>query len=252
MSPDYQAPDVYKDKELLDRLGYGILDIPYKSGVGFEDVYRFGYLVQPERAPYFYTRLLLRILGIAFERSLAHAMWAEILRHKYFLSQEAQKDVGIESAARDWYETYGKDFERQWYLKKPEIPQRFPGVREQGPGLAEKAAGLIIPGLGELVEAGFSILDVFSATKSLGGEGFRLLLGTVPEQEKEKYYVQLVARLAGFELTPEEAERGWGEILEHKWYMSEKAGKDVGIKAAALDYFKRLKLAVGDSSKGEY
>lgn len=250
MSPHYEAPDVYKDKELLDRLGYGILDIPFRAGVGFEDVYRFGYLVQPERAPYFYTRLLLRILGIAFARNLAHAMWAEILKHKWYLSQEAGKDVGIEFAAHDWYTKYGHEFEKQWYLQKPEVPKRFPGARERGPGLAEKAAGLVIPGLKELAEVGFSILDVFSATKSLGGEGFRLLIGIAPEEEKEKFYVRLIARLAEYELnSEEEAEKVWQEILEHKWYMSEKAKRDVGLEAAALDYFKRLKLAGGDSSR---
>lgn len=243
MPPHYQAPDVYKDKELLDRLGYGILDIPYQSGVGFEDVYRFGYLVQPERAPHFYTRLLLRILGMAFERSLAHAMWAEILKHKWLLSEEAGKDVGIEYAARDWYEKYGDGFEKEWYLKKPEVPRHFPGTPERGPGLAEKAVGLVIPSFKELLAAGFSVLDIFAASRTLGKSGFRLLVGVVPEKEREKFYVRLIGRLAGNELSREEAKAAWQEILEHKWYMSEKAGQDVGIQAAALDYFKRLKMA---------
>lgn len=243
MSPHYQAPDVYKDKELLDRLGYGILDIPYRSGVGFEDVYRFGYLVQPEMAPYFYTRLLLRILGIAFESSLAQAMWAEILKHKWYQSEAAGQDVEIEYAAGDWYEKYGREFEREWYLKKPDVPRIFPGARERGPGLAEKAVGLLLPDLKALWEAGFSTLDIFAATRSLGGRGFRLLVGIVPQEEQEKFYVRLIAWLGGYELSSQEAESTWREILEHKWYMSEKAGRDVGIQAAALDYFKRLKLA---------
>ena len=30
------------------------------------------------------------------------------------------------------------------------------------------------------------------------------------------------------------------EILEHRWYMSETAGRDVGTTAAARSYFKRI------------
>ncbi len=30
------------------------------------------------------------------------------------------------------------------------------------------------------------------------------------------------------------------EILEHRWYMSEAAGRDVGTTAAARSYFKRI------------
>jgi len=30
------------------------------------------------------------------------------------------------------------------------------------------------------------------------------------------------------------------EILEHRWYMSEQAGRDVGTTAAARSYFERV------------
>lgn len=30
------------------------------------------------------------------------------------------------------------------------------------------------------------------------------------------------------------------EVLEHRWYMSERAGHDVGTSAAARSYFKRV------------
>jgi hypothetical protein len=38
-------------------------------------------------------------------------------------------------------------------------------------------------------------------------------------------------------LAPEEV---FHEILEHRWYMSELAGRDVGTTAAARSYFKRV------------
>ena len=244
MPTDYRAPDVYADKVLLDRLGYGILDIAFAGGVGFEDVYRYAYVVRPERAPGFHSRVLLELLGKVIERSLAHAIWAEVLRHKWLLSEAAQRDVGIETAAKDWYEQYGKEFERNWYLSKPDLPQRFPGLEERGPSLAEKAVGLVIPSLQELLDAGFSVVDIARAGMGLLGEAVgALILRKVSPQERERFYVKLVADLASYDLSQGEAQRTWREILEHKWYMSEREERDVGIQAAALDYFKRLKLA---------
>ena len=36
----------------------------------------------------------------------------------------------------------------------------------------------------------------------------------------------------------------FSEVLEHRWYMSETAGRDVGIMAAARDYIKHVLPAV--------
>jgi hypothetical protein len=36
------------------------------------------------------------------------------------------------------------------------------------------------------------------------------------------------------------------EVLEHRWYMSEAAGRDVGTTAAARDYFEQVLPAVPD------
>lgn len=41
--------------------------------------------------------------------------------------------------------------------------------------------------------------------------------------------------------SPSEAREVWPQVLEHKWYLSERAGRDVGLKAAALDYFKNVR-----------
>jgi hypothetical protein len=37
------------------------------------------------------------------------------------------------------------------------------------------------------------------------------------------------------------------EVLEHRWFLSEKAGRDVGTTAAARDYFKRVLPGVPDT-----
>lgn len=45
----------------------------------------------------------------------------------------------------------------------------------------------------------------------------------------------------GVSLTPAEAQEVWPQVLEHKWYLSERLGRDVGLKVAALDYFKNVR-----------
>jgi Domain of unknown function (DUF4032) len=46
--------------------------------------------------------------------------------------------------------------------------------------------------------------------------------------------------LTGLELAPAEASFFWPRILDHKWYMSERLGRDVGLRVAAVDYFENV------------
>jgi hypothetical protein len=48
--------------------------------------------------------------------------------------------------------------------------------------------------------------------------------------------------LAGVGLKPGEARAEWPRVLEHKWFMSERLGRDVGLRVAALDYFENVRL----------
>jgi Domain of unknown function (DUF4032) len=41
---------------------------------------------------------------------------------------------------------------------------------------------------------------------------------------------------SGRKLEPELAAELWMNILQHKWFLSEQLGRDVGIKVACLDY----------------
>lgn len=38
-----------------------------------------------------------------------------------------------------------------------------------------------------------------------------------------------------------EARVEWQAILEHKWYLGERLGRDVGMRVAMLDYFENIK-----------
>ena len=62
-------------------------------------------------------------------------------------------------------------------------------------------------------------------------------LGQGPNEEQ-----RLLRELAGARLAPSEAASEWTRVLEHKWYVSERLGRDVGLRVAALDYFENVRL----------
>lgn len=41
-------------------------------------------------------------------------------------------------------------------------------------------------------------------------------------------------------LTKVEEQYLWPQVLEHKWFMSERPGRDVGPQVAAIDYFENI------------
>ena len=47
--------------------------------------------------------------------------------------------------------------------------------------------------------------------------------------------------VAGVRLSSLEAREVWPQVLEHKWYMSERLGRDVGLRAAVVDYFTNVR-----------
>lgn len=52
----------------------------------------------------------------------------------------------------------------------------------------------------------------------------------------------LLKELAGVRLSAAEARAEWPRVLEHKWYVSERLGRDIGPRAAAIDYFENVRL----------
>ena len=53
---------------------------------------------------------------------------------------------------------------------------------------------------------------------------------------------EVLRELAGVRLRPAEARAEWPRVLEHKWFVSERLGRDVGLRVAALDYFENVRL----------
>ncbi len=51
---------------------------------------------------------------------------------------------------------------------------------------------------------------------------------------------KVLKELAGVRLRPAEARAEWPRVLEHKWYLSERLGRDVGVRVAAVDNFDNI------------
>ncbi|MGH9943065.1 MAG: DUF4032 domain-containing protein [Pyrinomonadaceae bacterium] len=47
-------------------------------------------------------------------------------------------------------------------------------------------------------------------------------------------------RLAGVRLSAAEARALWPRLMEHKWFVSERLGRDVGLRVAVVDYFENV------------
>jgi Domain of unknown function (DUF4032) len=51
---------------------------------------------------------------------------------------------------------------------------------------------------------------------------------------------RLLRELTGRDLPARDAEQAFARILEHKWLMSERLGRDVGLRIAAIDYLENV------------
>ncbi len=51
---------------------------------------------------------------------------------------------------------------------------------------------------------------------------------------------KVIKQLTGKILSKNEAAAAWGNIQEHKWYISERLRRDVGWRVAAVDYLENL------------
>jgi Domain of unknown function (DUF4032) len=81
--------------EALNKWGYSLLDM---SGHAFQ---QFATVL-----PGWYQRRLFELLGIRIPRMYARRLYNTILGHQAILSQNEERDVSIEEAAKDWYTRY--------------------------------------------------------------------------------------------------------------------------------------------------
>ena len=60
---------------------------------------------------------------------------------------------------------------------------------------------------------------------------------------------RVLNKLTGLKLSELEAHIVWPRILDHKWYLSERLGRDVGLRVAAVDYFENVQPLKEPASK---
>jgi uncharacterized protein DUF4032 len=51
---------------------------------------------------------------------------------------------------------------------------------------------------------------------------------------------RMIIKLTGVRLPKANAREVWSSILEHKWYLGERLNRDVGLRAAAIDYLENI------------
>ena len=71
-------------------------------------------------------------------------------------------------------------------------------------------------------------------------------------EESPKLRVAKILELSGYSVDAETATKIWPAIQQHKWYLSEKIGRDVGVRIACLDYLEntdRVKLQQVDEER---
>ena len=55
-----------------------------------------------------------------------------------------------------------------------------------------------------------------------------------------------IFELSGAKLEPEIAGELWSKILQHKWFLSEKLGRDVGFRIACIDFLENMEQALNE------
>lgn len=63
----------------------------------------------------------------------------------------------------------------------------------------------------------------------------------VPGREEPVPVSTVATMLAALGVSKATAEREWRAILDHKWYLSERVGRDVGLRTAVVDYFENVR-----------
>jgi diguanylate cyclase (GGDEF)-like protein len=133
-----------------------------------------------------------------------------------------------------------------------------------GNGKKEKNKGMLTPPSGGMKplpvsaeEWGLSIDDIDTLKELTDSRAIEIASGDVVAHIRDDaklleqvgkrpgtYYRDILYALIQIRLPEREAERDWNEILRHKYIMSEKLGRNIGIHVATLDYYTNIKRRV--------
>ncbi len=68
----------------------------------------------------------------------------------------------------------------------------------------------------------------------------------IPETLSPEECASKIFELSGVKFEPDIAQDLWGKILQHKWLLSEKVGRDVGFRTACIDFLENMEQAVDE------
>lgn len=233
MRGDINAVELYQDKEFLQRVGYGLMDVPVGStgDVGFEDVLKFSYLGGQEEDPKLYRRRVFNLVGRYYPNDLAKALWEKFIEYRIHLHEREGWELSLEEAAQRWLAEYGHNFLKEWALARPYQSFRLRNHAEPRRGWPEVLASRIAPQWRELTEAGFKLAPILLA--SLLEKGHR----------GPHLYLRVVARLSGHRIhSEEEATQRQREVDQLADYLSERTGYRFDPRTATIEYYRRLNL----------
>jgi len=237
------------DKAEIARLGYGVLDLSVGQWALSDDVAGHTNVRHPENDEKYYARELLRVLGKRFSNQEACAMWLQIEKYReslvtlYGPPGTAVGRPAFEQTVREWYASYGNQFEKAWYLQIPLDIHYAQTGRERVWG---RWLRIIHPELRYYIEAGFSSWEVLVALGNRQWGGWykvaRRLWGH-DRMELTKFWIQLGAYLMNFPLDELQFKAVQTEIIEHANRLNRMMGYPVEGAAVVLDYYRRLQLA---------
>jgi diguanylate cyclase (GGDEF)-like protein len=97
--------------------------------------------------------------------------------------------------------------------------------------------------LDELEEEGYRIIDVVAGDAPTTSE-IQYIIDKIVKEKRGTFYSDILQSLTSERFPEPDAKRFWQEILAHKYGISEKLGRNVGIRVASLDYLENVKKLI--------
>jgi SpoVK/Ycf46/Vps4 family AAA+-type ATPase len=84
--------------------------------------------------------------------------------------------------------------------------------------------------------------------KPFGMEGGSPMNGNIliPEAPAAEECASIIFEMSGTKFEPDTALDLWAKIVQHKWLLSEKLGRDVGFRTACVDFMENMEQAVNE------
>lgn len=90
---------------------------------------------------------------------------------------------------------------------------------------------------------GYRIIDIIAGDIKPTKE-MQYIIDKITEEKRESFYSDILYNLTSERFNEDEAKKFWRDILQHKYIISEKLDRNVGIRVAALDYLENIKMII--------